>query len=108
MSKTDLFYGLALVILGAPGFWQYVVSPFIDKRRKKVTPQDAALIALLHERIYDESEYYQKRFDDTGEGISKARFEYIYQHIYQPYRSLGGNADAEKHINKLRDLIDER
>lgn len=108
MSKAEFFYGIAIVVLGAPGFWQYFLSPIIDKRRKKVSPRDAALIGLLHEDLWDAGVYYRNRYKDTGKGISQARYNYLETYIYGPYRELGGNADAEDIMENLHGLIDER
>ena len=107
MTKTEIFYGLAVIALSAPGFWQYFISPLIEKRRKKISPQDAALIGLLHERLHDEWRYYKKRFDE-GRGISKARYEYLDEHIYGPYKALGGNSNADEMMKDMFNMIDER
>lgn len=108
MTKTEIVYGLMIVILGAPGFWQYAIDPIISRFRKKAPPQDRALIGLLHERILDEHEHYKKQWTETGNGISRARYEYIETHILQPYLDLGGNSDATKLVNELKEFIDER
>lgn len=108
MTKADIFYGLSVVILGAPGFWQYFVSPFIDKHRKKRDPRDMAMVGLLHEDLWDASVYYKNRYKETGKGISQARYNYLEEYIYGPYRDLGGNADAEDIMKDLHGLIDER
>lgn len=108
MTKTEIIYGLAIVILGAPGFWQYLLNPLIDKIRKKRSPQDRALVGLLHEDLWDAGIYYRNRYRDTGKGISQARYNYLEEYIYGPYRDLGGNADAEEIMEDLHQLIDER
>lgn len=111
MSKAELIqliYGALLVALGAPGFWQYIVSPFIDKHRKKKNPRDMAMIGLLHEDLWDASVYYKNRYKETGKGLSQARYNYLEEYIYGPYRDLGGNADAEEIMKDLHGLIDER
>ena len=108
MTKAEIIYGLVIAIFAAPGFWQYFISPLIEKRRKNVDPRDAAMIGLLHERLWDEWIKYRNRKESTGKGLSLARFNYLEENIYGPYKALGGNADAEDIMNDLRSLIDER
>lgn len=113
MTKTEWILAIATALFAAQGFWQYFIAPLVEKvlavfRPQKISAQDQALIGLLHERILDEREYYKKRYEENGEGISRARYDYLMKHILQPYLDLGGNSDAPKLMSELSQYIDER
>lgn len=108
MTRTEVILAFATLVVGAPGFWQYFVGPFIDRHRKKKSPQDRAMIGLLHEDLWNVGVYYRKRHQETGKGISQARYKYIDEYLYGPYKDLGGNADAEDIMADLHSLIDEQ
>ena len=108
---------VVLAVLASGGLWEFVKTVYTN--RKGIRLEDVAenvkevksiqriiadgQIGLLHERLFDTVDYYKKKGS-----ISEARFTYIFNHIYLPYKKLGGNDNADELIEKLRDMIEDR
>ncbi len=108
---------IALAVLASGGLWEFVKTVYNNRKGIRLEDVDANVkevksiqrviadgqIGLLHERLFDSVDYYKKKGS-----ISEARFTYLFNHIYLPYKKLGGNDNADELIEKLRDMIEDR
>lgn len=74
-----------------------------EKRDIRDAAISAGMVGLLHEKLFDATEHYRK----AGH-ISEARYQYLKKHIFEPYKELGGNDNAEELMEELKSLIDDR
>lgn len=111
MSKEEIV-AIIVALFASQGVWEFFKTVYIDKHKPDPQLEElSALIktmakgqvGLLHEQIHDLLTYYERKGS-----ISEARYMYIHDHIYKPYRELGGNDNAEELMEKLKDLIEER
>lgn len=86
------------------GFFGFV--QFLIKRHDDITHNveakneliEDALLAILHDKIYVTGSRILKEGSITTEDINNL------DHLYKPYKALGGNGTCEKIMNEINDL----
>lgn len=73
-------------VLASSGLWAYVT-----KRTEKKDVKTQMLIGLGHDRIV----YLGMRYIERG-WITKDEYENLYDYLYKPYVSMGGNGSAKR------------
>ena len=82
-------YGIIIAVFASTGLWQLLQTRYII-RKKKRTPLESGVLALLHDRIYDISQ------DAILKGeITFAASENL-DELYGPYKEMGGNGSAQR------------
>ena len=72
-----------------------LITFFVQRHDNK----NDALMGLLHERIIDKADMYQKRGY-----ISLCELNDFEKYLFNPYKKLGGNGSAETAYNILKTL----
>lgn len=90
-------YEIILAVFASTGLWQLLQTIYIN-RKKKRTPLEAGVLALLHDRIYDISQDAILRNE-----ITFAASENL-DELYAPYRKLGGNGTGKNLYNQVQKL----
>lgn len=85
-----------LVIIGAVlacnGFWTFITST-LDKKRKKRTPLENGVIAILHSTLFSKGKCYILRGSITTDELEDLT------EMYNSYHNLGGNGTGTKIYN---------
>lgn len=81
-----------LAIFASTGFWQFVIAVWQSKKKNN-SALERAVIAMLHDKIFDKAERYIKRGGITIKELENLRC------LYTPYKALGGNGTGEKLFN---------
>lgn len=90
-------YGIIIAVFASTGLWQLLQTIYIN-RKKKRTPLESGVLALLHDRIYDICR------DAISDGeISIDGLENL-EEIYRPYAALGGNGTGERLYKDVQEL----
>lgn len=93
MSDTT---SIILAIVGAGGFWtllQFVIQKLLERR----SAQHAAVLGLLHDRVYHICHRIIEQESVTTEEYDNLKY------LYEPYVKLGGNGTAKK----LKEQVDK-
>lgn len=90
-------YEIILAVFASTGLWQLLQTIYIN-RKKKRTPLESGVLALLHDRIYDISQDAILRNE-----ITFAAAENL-DELYAPYRSMGGNGTGKNLYNQVQKL----
>lgn len=73
-----------------------------DKRKEQETDKEKAktqiLVALARECIVERCQYHLK------EGITYEEWDDLNEHLYKPYKALGGNGTAERMMKDVFSL----
>lgn len=89
---------IVCAVFASSGFWAFITHA-MSKRDEKNSAQSMMLKGLGHDRIcYLGSHYLKQGF------ITRADYENLYDYLYVPYRSLGGNGTAEKIMKEVDKL----
>jgi len=86
-SQWNIVIAIFSSVLASSGLWAFIMRK-MDSRDAKTR----MLIGLGHDRII----YLGLSYIDRGY-ITKDEYENLYEYLYKPYQSLGGNGSA-KHI----------
>ena len=90
-------YGIIIAVFASTGLWQLLQTIYIN-RKKKRTPLESGVLALLHDRIYDISQ------DAILKGeITFAASENL-DELYGPYKEMGGNGTGKNLYNQVQKL----
>lgn len=90
-------YEIILAVFASTGLWQLLQTIYIN-RKKKRTPLESGVLALLHDRIYDISQ------DAILKGeITFAASENL-DELYDPYQAMGGNGTGKNLYNQVQKL----
>lgn len=88
--------GFAGIIVGAifasTGFWQFIIAVWQTKSGRH-SMLEKAVLAMLHDKIYEKAERYIKRGAITIRDLDNLRY------LYLPYKGLGGNGTGEQLFN---------
>lgn len=82
---------------GLFSFLQYIISLFVD-RKKKPSNENELLLALAHDRII----FLCKQAIDK-QSITQDEYDNILQ-LYNPYRAAGGNHLTTKYFSEVEKL----
>lgn len=97
-------YVLAIIaIFASTGFWQFVMAVWQSKQKNN-SALEMAVLAMLHDKIFEKAERYIKRGGITIKELENLR------RLFIPYQKLGGNGTGEKLFNdccKLPILTEE-
>jgi hypothetical protein len=91
---------LLAAFLGATGFWE-LIRYIIDKRTSRKGLESEALLALLHDRIYELTHFYLAK----GE-IGDDEYENL-QVLNDVYKRMHGNHLAKKQMALVEVMYDE-
>lgn len=86
-----------IAIFASTGFWQFVIAVW-QSTKKSQSDLEKAVIAMLHDKIFDKAERYLKRGGITIKELDNLRC------LYTPYSGLGGNGTGEKLFKDCLDL----
>ncbi len=81
-------------IFASSGLWA-----FLQKRRDRSDGKTKLLIGLAHDRIMQSAVYYIERGSITAD-----EYENLYEYLYSPYKTLGGNGSAERLMKEVGKL----
>lgn len=81
-------------IFASSGLWA-----FLQKRRDRSDGKTKLLIGLAHDRIMQSAVYYIERGSITAD-----EYENLYEYLYNPYKTLGGNGSAERLMKEVGKL----
>lgn len=95
--QTNIVITLVLAVFASSGFWSFAIH-ILDNKRKKCTVENEALLALLHDRLYQLARQYIYKEEITLEELQNLK------HIYCAYNALGGNGTGKKLYEKCLDL----
>lgn len=85
---------IVCAVIASSGFWA-----FISKRSDRKSEFTKMLIGLGHDRIMSLGKTYIKRGCVTPDEL-----ENLYEYLYKPYETLGGNGSARVIMEKVRGL----
>ena len=85
---------IIISVLGSSGLWA-----FIQKISEKNDAKSQMILGLGHDRIISLCEKYIKR-----KSITHDEYENLYEYLYKPYKSMGGNGTAERLMEEVRKL----
>lgn len=93
-TYIQIFITILTSLIASTGFWT-----FLDKMKNNNEHENAMLIGLGHDRIISLGMEYLKRGY-----IYEGEYDNLYNYLYVPYKSLGGNGSAEKIIEEVKKL----
>ena len=96
---VDAFVTIAVAVVASTGFWEFIkwILSNSGKKRKR-TPEDAALLALLHDRLYELLTMYLSQ-----DCIDADDYDNLI-HLYNAYRELKGNGLIERMFKQVSNL----
>ena len=90
----QMFVVILTSLIASTGFWTFLYKVKINNSN-----ENAMLIGLGHDRIISLGMEYLKRGY-----IYEAEYDNLYNYLYVPYKSLGGNGSAERIIEEVKKL----
>lgn len=96
--RQEILIAIFTAVFASTGFWTLINAIYQNKAKSK-TAERAALVALLHDRIYDLSQHYISRGYVTVEEYDNLNY------LWEPYNDLGGNGTGKKlfeQVGKIR------
>lgn len=97
MSLQQNFITILLAIFASSGFWTFITL-FFERRSKRHDANEKAILALLHDRIYQSARTYLYRGEITLEELNNLR------HLYEPYHERGGNGTGTELFERCTEL----
>ncbi len=95
--NTETLVTLFVAVFASSGFWSFAMRVY-DKKNTKKTIQEEALLALLHDRLYQLAKKYLGREEITVEELNNLK------HIWNAYSDLGGNGLGKELYERCLDL----
>jgi hypothetical protein len=95
--RTDLIVAVIVAVFASTGFWT-LINTIYQNNAKSKTAERAALVALLHDRIYGLSQEYIERGFVTIEEYDNLNY------LWEPYSALGGNGTGKKLVDQVNKL----
>jgi hypothetical protein len=88
-------------VFASSGLWAYITArkERKDKKNDKRDAQNAMILGLGHDRIISLCEKYI----DRG-WIASDEYENLYEWLYKPYETLGGNGTAKRLMSIVDNL----
>lgn len=96
LELSDII-NIAIAVVASTGFWTFIQSVWAHRHRKK-SAESTAMLALLHDRLYQLMQQYISRGS-----IMADEYENIC-YLYEPYRKLGGNGTCERLMQEVKTL----
>ena len=96
-APIELLITIVIAIFASDGFWSYIRSRS-EKKDSTKSAIEEGLLALLHDRIYELSQFYI-----LSGYITFSEFDNL-SYLYKPYENLGGNSNAHDLYMKCKDL----
>lgn len=93
-TLTTLVLTVVGSVLASSGFWAYLAAKNDNKSSEKML-----LIGLAHDRILSLALDYIDRGSITSE-----EYENLYEYLYIPYESVGGNGSATRIMKEVNEL----
>lgn len=93
MNYLEFTAALIVAVFGSNGLWA-----FIGSKRKGKTALERAVLALLHDRIYELAEKYIARGGITVDELDNLRY------LYESYEEMGGNGTGKVLYEKCTKL----
>lgn len=93
----DIIVTILVTVLASSGFWSLIRYRMTAKDKRK-TALEQAVVALLHDRIYNSCEAYIER-----DSITFREFDNL-QYLYNSYTALGGNSTGTALFEDVRNL----
>ena len=97
MTYIQLIVTVVVAVFTCNGLWE-IVKYKIERKDSTKSAEDEALIALLHDRIYQLAECYILSGFITFEEFDNLTY------LYSPYKKLGGNNTGEDLYQKCKSL----
>ena len=94
IQYIQMFVAILTSLIASTGFWTFLYKVKINNSK-----ENAMLIGLGHDRIISLGMEYLKRGY-----IYEAEYDNLYNYLYVPYKSLGGNGSAERIIEEVKKL----
>lgn len=91
----------AIVTRGFFSFLQFLIKRHDDEKNhvdERESLLEEALLAILHDKIYTAGQKFIKRGKISAEDLSNL------DHLYEPYKALGGNSTCEKIMERVNEL----
>ena len=95
--RSDIIIAIFTAVFASTGFWT-LINTIYQNRAKSKKAEKAALVALLHDRIYDLSQQYITRGFVTVEEYDNLNY------LWEPYSDLGGNGTGKKLFEQVGKL----
>ena len=92
----QMFVTILTSLIASTGFWTFLYKVKNNNNNNK---ENAMLIGLGHDRIISLGMEYLKRGY-----IYEGEYDNLYNYLYIPYKSLGGNGSAERIIEEVKKL----
>ena len=96
LELSDII-NIAIAVVASTGFWTFVQSVWSNKRKGK-SATGAAMLALLHDRLYCLMQEYIDRGSITADEYDNIMY------LYEPYKKLGGNGTCERLFDEVKSL----
>ena len=93
---VQMFVTILTSLIASTGFWTFLYKV---KNNNNSNKENAMLIGLGHDRIISLGMEYLKRGY-----IYEGEYDNLYNYLYIPYKSLGGNGSAERIIEEVKKL----
>lgn len=90
----QMFFTILASVLASSGFWA-----FMQKRMERKDVKTQVLIGLAHDRII----FLGISYIDRGY-ITQDEYENLYDYLYKPYKTMGGNGSAERIMKEVQKL----
>lgn len=88
---------LIIGIFASTGFWSLINTVYVNRKKSK-SVEDKAIMALLHDRLYELCNYHLSKGN-----ISQDEYENLI-YLYEPYKELGGNGTCKKLMEQVDKL----
>lgn len=88
---------IIIAVVASSGFWA-LLQKLIESRATKQSVEREALLALLHDKIYDKCE----GIINTG-SVSTDEYENL-EYLYTPYEKMGGNGTCHRLMEEVQKL----
>ena len=86
-----------IAIFASTGFWQFIMMLWQSKKKNQ-SALERAVIAMLHDKLYERAERYISRGGITVQELDNLKY------IYEPYAEMGGNGTGKTLYNHCVNL----
>ena len=96
--SVEVFVTVIVTVSASAGFWDIMKYIISRRKGKKQTVQDEALLALLHDRLYDLlGKFGQQEYVDADDYNNLV-------HLYNAYRARNGNGLIQRMFEQVSRL----
>lgn len=97
----EILVSVLVSVFSAGGFWSLIMF-FLQKKEKKKDLTNEGLLALLHDRLYEECSSILSNGVVTSDELDNII------HLYEPYHKLGGNGVCERMVKQISEMKIEK